>query len=163
MTDLVRRTLLNIDNTLLLDVKVIAENLEVGLLPARVAAGLTGPFGLLGLILASAGIYALVAFTVGQRRKEIGIRMAVGAGKGAVLRMILRKGMVLAVAGMAVGFVFSLGVSQLMRSFLIGIAPADPVTFVFAAIVIVAVAAMASWIPARRAAQIDPMETLRNE
>ena len=118
---------------------------------------------MLGLILASAGIYALIAYTVGQRRREIGIRMAVGADKNAVVRMVIRKGLVLSAYGLAIGFLVSLGFGQIVKSFLIGVPAADPVTFAFSAIVVLGITIAASLVPALRAANVNPIETLRSE
>ncbi len=135
---------------------------SVGLLPQRVAAVVTGVMGLLGLLLAVVGLYGVVSFTVGQRTREIGVRMALGANRANVLGMIMRDGMRLVFVGVAIGMVLSFGATRVMAKFLLGVSPLDPV--VFAAIPIgLALAAMAaSYLPARKAAATDPLEALRS-
>ncbi|HUG40364.1 MAG TPA: ABC transporter permease [Longimicrobiales bacterium] len=159
-----RGALLDVDPRLALSTPQTLESItSVGLLPARVAAIVTGLLAGLGLFLAALGVYGVVAYGVTQRRREIGIRLAVGARTAQVLRMILLSGFRLAAPGLVVGAVAAFGVGQLLRGMLLGVSPADPLTFVAVAAVLLAAVALASWVPARRAAAVDPMEALRAE
>jgi predicted permease len=129
----------------------------------RLITVLLGLFGGLGLVLGAVGIYGVLAYLVSQRQREIGVRIALGARPGDVSRMIVRRGLALAGGGVAVGLVGAFALTGAMRGILYGIAPSDPVTFVGVAVVLLAVAALASWLPARRAAGIDPVAALRAE
>jgi predicted permease len=115
------------------------------------------------LLLGSIGLYGVVSYTVSQRSREIGVRMAMGASRGSVSRMIVREGLALAGAGVALGVVGALLLSRLMGSLLHGVGALDPMTYLGVSAVLVAVAAAASWVPARRAAGVDPAVTLRGE
>jgi predicted permease len=131
------------------------------LAPIQLVAGLAGGFGLIGLLLASTGLYAVIAFSVAQRVREIGVRMALGARASQVMNAILGEGLRLAVVGVAIGLAASFAVTRLMGSFLVGVSSADPVTFVSVVAILVVVAAVASLVPALRAARVDPARTLR--
>ncbi len=120
-------------------------------------------FGALGLVLGALGIYGVLAYLVTQRRREIGVRLALGARTAQVLTMIVRRGMGLALAGIALGLAGAFALARLMRTVLFGVAPGDPATFIGMAVVILGVAALASYLPARRAAAVDPAVTLRDE
>jgi ABC-type antimicrobial peptide transport system permease subunit len=124
---------------------------------------LVGFFGLLALLLAAVGIYGVISYSVGQRTREIGIRMALGAQRGKVFEMILRQGLMLAGSGIALGVVAALGVGRMLAGFLYGVGASDPLTFISLTIFLAAVALAASFFPARRAAKIDPMRALRYE
>ncbi|MGB7022175.1 MAG: ABC transporter permease [Candidatus Acidiferrales bacterium] len=129
----------------------------------RITLILLGAFSGLALVLAAIGIYGVISYSVAQRTHEIGIRMALGAQHRDVLRMILRQGATIAVAGVAIGVVVSLGLTQLMSSLLFSVSAADPLTFAGVAILLVLVALLACYIPARRALRVDPMVALRYE
>jgi putative ABC transport system permease protein len=129
----------------------------------RVIASLLGIFGALALLIAGAGIGGIMALTVSQRVKEIGVRMTLGAQPSAILRMILSQSLLFAVAGVAIGALGALALTGLFRSLLFQVAPTDPATFIAVALVLIACALLASFLPARRAASIDPMVALRNE
>jgi predicted permease len=129
----------------------------------RIFASLTTGFGLLALILACIGIYGIMAYTVSRRTNEIGIRLALGAEPGRVLRMVLGAAWWLTMAGVLVGLAGALGTGRFIASMLYGLKPYDPSTLIGAALLLMFVALAASWIPARRAASIDPMRALRNE
>src|SRR5579864_1662125 len=129
----------------------------------RVTLVLLGLFSALALVLAAIGIYGVISYSVAQRTHEIGIRMALGAQHKDVLRMILRQGVKIAVAGVAIGVVVSLGLTQLMSSLLFSVSAADPLTFAGVAVLLVLVAMLACYIPARRALRVDPMVALRYE
>jgi len=124
---------------------------------------LLGACGALALILAALGLYAVVAHTVGQRRREIGLRMALGANAAGVLRMVLREGLVLAALGAGAGLLLGFGAAQLLRSLLFGVGAADPLTFVGAALVLAATAVLACLAPALSAARVEPLQALRYE
>jgi predicted permease len=134
---------------------------SVSLLPQRVAAGVTGALGLLGLVLAVVGLYGVVAYTVAQRTREIGIRMALGANGGTVLRLVLGDGMRLVVTGVVIGMLLAAGATRLLSAFLFGVSPLDPLVFALIPVGLGAAALLATWLPARRAAATDPQEALR--
>ncbi|HKQ98110.1 MAG TPA: ABC transporter permease [Candidatus Polarisedimenticolia bacterium] len=129
----------------------------------RFRATLLGMFAAVALLLAAIGIYGILTYAVGRRTREIGLRMALGAARGDVVALVLRQGMALAGAGTLIGILGALGLSRLLSGLLFGVSPADPVTFAGVAFVMVAVAFAACWIPARRAAAVDPMVALRSE
>jgi ABC-type antimicrobial peptide transport system permease subunit len=135
----------------------------IGLVPQRMGAAVAGTLGLVGLLLAAIGIYGVTSYAVSRRTKEIGVRMALGADRGAVLSLVLRQGLVLTVCGVGIGLACSAAAAQLLRSLLFGINTLDPLTFGGAAGVFAVVAAVASYLPARRATRVDPMVALRAE
>ena len=129
----------------------------------RFAMQVVGLFGLLAMMLAGIGIYGVMANSVSQRTREIGIRLALGASRGAILRWVLRQGMTLIVVGVSVGLVGAFALTRLLRSLLFGVAPTDLVTYVCLAALLALVALLACYIPARRATKIDPLIALRYE
>ncbi|HET7321400.1 MAG TPA: ADOP family duplicated permease, partial [Longimicrobiaceae bacterium] len=129
----------------------------------RFNASLMAVFAALALLLTAVGIYGVVSFAVRQRTREIGVRMALGASGGRVMRQVTRQGMVPVVVGLAVGLVAALGLTRLLRSMIWGVSATDPLTFAAVAAVLVGVALLASWIPARKATRVDPVEALRAE
>jgi predicted permease len=133
------------------------------LIPQRVAASVSGSLGLVGLLLAAIGIYGVTAHMVTSRTREFGIRMALGAQRGAVMRMVLRQGLVLTIAGAAIGLVLAGATSRLLGSLLFGVGAADPVTFVGSAVLFCLVGLAACYTPARRATTIDASQALRHE
>ena len=133
------------------------------LLPQRVASIVTTVLGFVGLLLAAVGLYGIVAYLVGQRTREIGVRVALGADRRDVLRLVVGEGMRPVAVGMAVGLLLALGATRLLTSFLLGVSPLDALTFVGGAAVLTAVALTASYLPARRAAATDPVRALRVE
>jgi ABC-type antimicrobial peptide transport system permease subunit len=122
-----------------------------------------GIAGLMALGLGIIGIYGVIAYVVSQRAREIGIRLALGARPAALKGMFVRQGVALAVLGAGIGLAAAVGLTRLMTSLLFGVGALDPLTYVGALVVILAAAALASYVPARRAARIDPVETLRAE
>jgi putative ABC transport system permease protein len=129
----------------------------------RFALLLFAAFALTSLILAAAGIYSVIAGTVADRTREIGIRAAIGATRGAILRLVLGQGIVLTQAGLLVGLVGASAVTKFLETLLFGITPLDPATFAAASVMFVLVATFASYIPARRATRVDPVVSLRCE
>jgi len=129
----------------------------------RFQTSLIGLFSLAALMLSAIGIYGLMHYFVAQRTNEIGVRMALGARYGNVLAIVLRQGLTLALIGVAVGIAGALALTHLLRSLLFSITPMDPLTFAAAPAILLVVALSACWIPARRAARIDPMIALRQD
>ncbi len=140
------------------------ENLVLGSLSTqRFNTVLLGLFAALALVLASIGIYGVIAYSVIERTHDIGIRMALGAQPGKILRMVLGRGLVLAGIGTGIGVLGALGMTHLMKTLLFGVSPVDPWTFASVVLVLIGIALMACYIPARRAMRVDPMMALRYE
>jgi len=129
----------------------------------RFTMTLLGVFALLALLLASIGIYGVLSYMVGQRTKEIGVRLALGAQKFDVLRMVLKDGARMTLAGILIGLVGALALTRLMGTMLYGVRPTDPLTFISVAALLAAIAMLACYVPARRAMKVDPMEALRHQ
>jgi len=137
--------------------------LREALAPTRFALGLLGIFAGLALLLAVVGLYASIAYTVSQRTREIGIRVALGASSRAVSRLVLADGVRLTVAGLAAGALIAAAATRALSSLLHGVEPTDPATFAAITLLVAAVALAASWLPARRAVRVDPVDALRAE
>ncbi len=144
-------------------VKTLKEHMSISLFPARMAAIALGSFGVLALVLAAVGIYGVMSHVVAGRTREIGLRMALGAQLSDVRGLILRQGMLLAVIGSVVGLALALSGAQLLKTLLYGVSASDPITFIIVASLLLGVALLACWIPARRASRVDPMIALRAE
>jgi macrolide transport system ATP-binding/permease protein len=152
-----------LDTNLIVTVKPLEENYEFWRLPSRILASMTAALGLLGLLLASVGIYGVVSYAVSRRIREIGIRMSLGANSYGIMTMILKQAMSPVLLGVAVGFAICVPTSRLMSVMLYGISPLDPLTFAGVALFLAAIALLACYIPARRATRVDPAEALRYE
>ena len=141
----------------------MTEHLRNGraLFAVRIGALFGSVFSLLALALAMVGLYGLVSYSVSHRTREIGIRIAIGATVGNVVGLVLRQGLTLASIGVALGAIGALAVTHLMSSLLYGVQSRDPVTFVVGPMLLAVVSVLASWIPARRAAAMDPVRALR--
>jgi predicted permease len=137
-------------------------DMQVALLPAKLGAALLGAFGSLALLLATVGIYGVASFAVARRTREIGIRAALGAQRADVLRLVISESMRRVVIGLVLGLAGALGLARVLASQLYGVGAVDPVTFVATPLVLGLVAFVASWIPARRAAMVDPLVALRD-
>jgi putative ABC transport system permease protein len=144
-------------------IQTMDEILADSLAQPRFQTVLLSVFGILALFLAAVGIYGVVSYSVSQRTHEIGIRMALGAQKGNVLQLVVRQGLRLVFAGVAVGLAAAFVVTRVLRSLLYEVNALDPLTFVSTTLVLLTVALLACWLPARRAAKVDPMVALRYE
>jgi predicted permease len=144
-------------------VRTLSLAMSISLIPQRMAAIIAGTLGLAGLLLATVGLYGIVAYSVGQRRREIGIRMTLGAARGDVQRGVIRDGMKLAGTGVVIGLLASVAASRLLVAYLYGVSPVDSVTYGAVATLFIAVTLLANYLPARRAALADPMVVLRGE
>jgi len=160
----IRRELSSIDAKLqIYSAQTLSEQLSASLRNSQTGAILATAFGILALILAAIGLYGVMAFTVSHRTQEIGIRMALGATAGEVLSMVVRQGLTVSLAGAGAGIVIALGVSHLLTKFLYGVSASDPLTYVAVSAMLTGVAMLSSYIPARRAARVDPITALRYE
>lgn len=139
------------------------EVVDSSLMQERFVAHLGSFFGVFALVLACLGLYGVLSFAVVQRTREIGVRMALGTQHGHVLALVIGNGFKLTLAGTAIGLAGGLAVSRLISSLLYGVAPTDPATFASVVLLLVSVAILASWLPARRAAKVDPMVAPRTE
>jgi len=143
------------------DARTLRGQVDRSLAPQRLNVWLLATFGLVALLLAAIGIYGVASYSVSQRTREIGIRMALGAGHGDVLRLVLQQGLVLVAIGILVGAGTALIVTRLLSGLLFGVTATDPMTFTGTALVLMAVAAIATYVPARRATLVDPLVALR--
>jgi macrolide transport system ATP-binding/permease protein len=160
----VRREIAQLDARLpVFGVMVAEENLTLAYMGPRVAAGMATTFGVLALVLATIGLYSVMTYAVSQRTHEIGIRMALGARVRDVVRLIVRQGMRMVVIGMVLGLVGAFALTRVLASLLLGVGTTDSITFVGVAVLLVTVAFLACYIPARRAARVDPLVALRHE
>lgn len=145
------------------DVRSMEDHMGIALLPARLGGTVLGIFGLLGLTLAAVGIYGVMAYSVSQRSRELGIRVALGASRRSVLGLVLGEGMRLAVIGTVIGIVGSLAAARLVQGLLYDVSAIDPVAFTLVPATLITVAALAVYLPARRAASVDPIRALKSE
>jgi putative ABC transport system permease protein len=145
------------------DVKTLEERVEDSLYQERIVAKLASLFGLLALALTCLGLYGVLAYTVGRRMPEIGIRVALGATPRDVLRLIVGQGLLLTMIGAGIGLAVAIIVTRLLRSFLFGISPTDSLTFISITFLLIVTGLLACYLPARRAAQVDPLLALRHE
>jgi putative ABC transport system permease protein len=150
-------------NLPLFDVRTIEEHMLISTFIARMAASMLGVFGLLGLLLAGVGLYGVIAFNAAERTREIGLRMALGAGRTQVVWLVLRDGFALAATGILVGTALAFGAGRLVAGQLTGVSGADPLSFAGTVALLGAVAAVACALPARRAATLSPLTALRRD
>src|SRR5690606_8589941 len=142
-------------------VLTMGDILDQGLWAARLGAILLGIFGLLALVLAAVGVYGVMAYAVGQRSREIAVRLALGANAATVRRQVLAQGLALAGLGVVLGILAGIALSRVMVGLMYEVSPYDPVTLVAIPALLMAVAALAIYVPARRASRVDPLVALR--
>jgi predicted permease len=150
-------------NVPLFDVRTIAEHLEISVFVQRMIASLLGAFGALALLMVTIGLYGVIAAMAAQRTAEIGLRMALGAGTRDIVTLILRQGFVMIGGGIAAGLIVAVAVTRLFKSLLVGVSTTDAVSFAATTVLLLIVGLAATYLPARRASAIDPLQALRNE
>jgi putative ABC transport system permease protein len=164
LVEAVRREVTALDKSMALaDIRPLSEIADAAFARERFATLLIGLFAAAAMLLAAIGIYGVMSYTVTQRKRELGIRLALGAGTGDVLRMVIWQGMRLAIVGVAIGLITSALLTRLMASLLFGIGVYDPLSFAGVAALLAVIALIACYLPARRAAKVDPMVALRYE
>jgi putative ABC transport system permease protein len=164
LTRAIRSALDRLDPGLpLADVRTMSQLVAANVAQRRLSVQLLSGFAGGALLLSALGLYGVVAFTVSQRTREIGIRVALGAQRRNVLGLIIGQGMRLALLGVTLGTIGAFGLTRVLQRLLYEIKPSDPLTFLAVPLTLIAVAAVACWLPARRAARVDPMEALRSE
>jgi ABC-type antimicrobial peptide transport system permease subunit len=147
----------------LTDVKTMQEHMRLPLAPAKLLAAVSSSFGVLALLLAAMGLYGVMSYVVGSRTREMGIRIALGAQTSGVLRLVIGQGLRLAFTGIALGVVAAVAFTRVLASVLYGVGPTDVATFIGVVLLLIAVALLASYMPARRATKVDPLVALRSE
>jgi ABC-type antimicrobial peptide transport system permease subunit len=145
------------------DLNTLGELATRSLWQQRLFSGMFTSFALIALLLAVTGVYAMMAYAVSQRTHEIGVRMALGARAAGVTKMVVGQGMAIAALGVAIGLAGAFAATRVMGGMLAGVSPDDPLSFGLVAGILAGVALLASWLPARRAARVDPMVALRSE
>jgi predicted permease len=163
MVEPLRREMAKLDPALAVQVQTLKEHMNLALFPAEAAGALLGTFGLLALALSVVGLYGMLAYTVSQRTRELGIRTALGAQTTDVLKLIMLQGMKLALIGMVIGLVAALLSTRVLSFLLYGISATDPLTFCGVTLAFFGIVLLASYVPARRATKVDPMIALRYE
>ena len=159
-----RREVQRLDSRLaLVTAETLDQHMALPLFPARAAGAFLGTFGVLALVLAVVGVYGVIAYSVSQRTQEVGIRMALGARQSDVLRLVVWQGLKLTLVGVSIGLVGALAATRALSSLLYGISSADPLSYLAVASLLLIVASLASYIPARRATRVDPIVALRYE
>jgi len=163
-TELLRKNVLDLDPELtIFNAGSLKDQLAMPLFPARISAIVLGIFGALALVLAATGLFALMAYAVARRTREIGIRMALGAQPSQVLSSVLGRALLLCAVGISIGVLLALATGRLLSSVLYGVSPRDPATYAIALVLMLAVALLAAWNPASRAIRVDPARTLREQ
>ncbi|HEY0367924.1 MAG TPA: FtsX-like permease family protein, partial [Pyrinomonadaceae bacterium] len=150
-------------NLPLYDVKTFTDHMKLALFPAKIAATVLGVFGFVALMLAAIGVYGITSYAVAQRTHEIGVRLALGAQLNDVLKLVLGHGLKLTIIGAALGLFGAFLVTRAITSVLYGVSATDPWTFGFVSLLLIGVALVASYVPARRATKVEPLIALRNE
>jgi putative ABC transport system permease protein len=150
-------------NLPLVEIKTMAQRVNESFWPTRTMSNLVGIFGAIALLLACAGLYGVLSYAVAQRTREIGLRLALGAQAGDVLRLIIRQGLRLALGGVALGLIAALGLTRVLARFLHGVSATDPLTFAVIPPLLIAVTLLACYLPARRATKVDLLAAIRRE
>ncbi len=164
MIGAVRSQVQSLDSNMpLFDVKTLNEHMKLALFPAKVAATVLGVFGLVALLLSAIGVYGITSYAVAQRTHEIGVRLALGAQLSDVLRLVLSHGLKLTLIGAALGLSGAYLATRAITSVLYGVSATDPLTFGFVSVLLIGVALVACYVPARRATKVEPLIALRNE
>jgi ABC-type antimicrobial peptide transport system permease subunit len=145
------------------DVKTLTEQVDQALIQERLVASLSSLFSVLALLLAAVGLYGLMTYAVNRRTGEIGIRMALGAARGQIASMILHETLQLVLMGLGIGIPAAIAATRLIQSELYGLKSTDPMTLAIAISIMASIAAVAAYLPARRASRVEPMVTLRTE
>jgi putative ABC transport system permease protein len=145
------------------DIRTMNQLVAEAIAPQRFILFMLGLFAGLALLLASVGIYSVMAYAVTQRTNEIGVRLALGASPGAVLKMVVRQGMTLALAGIGIGLIAAIALTRVMKTLLFGVGATDPLTYAAVTLLLTLAALLACWIPARRATKVDPLTALRHD
>ena len=160
----VRQTVLEVDpNQPVANIQTLKEIVKKSLSQRRFILALIGGFAGAALLLAAIGLYGVMGYAVSQRTREIGVRMALGARQRDVISMVVGQGMRIVLIGLAVGMIGAVGLSRLLQGFLFEIKPTDPTTFMGVSLILLLVALLACWLPARRASRVNPMVALRTE
>ena len=160
----IRREVQAVDPSLpVFDITTFQQQFREGFQLQRLGAATVAAFGALALALAAVGLFGLISFSVSRRTHEIGVRMALGAQPQEVLTLVLREGLALAAAGVAIGLAGALGLTRFLASLLYGVKPSDPLTITLAVLTLAVVVLLACYIPARRATKVDPVVALRYE
>jgi putative ABC transport system permease protein len=164
LTAAVRRAVAEVDPLIsVAQVRPMSSYVDQARAGTRFALVLIGAFAVIAVVLSGVGLYGVLSTAVRQRTAEIGVRMALGAPTSGIFQLVIGQGMRLSLAGIGVGFLASLALTRVLRSLLVGVAPTDPVTFAAVALLFFAIAVVACWLPARRAAGLDPSIALRDE
>jgi putative ABC transport system permease protein len=164
MSEQLRAAVFSLDPTLpVYDIALLDDRLAAQVAPVRTVAVLSSAYAFLALFLAGFGLFAVLAHDVSQRTHEIGIRMALGALPRSVLLLVLREGLFLTLAGLAAGVAAAVLITRMMQTLLFGVSPTEPAVFCAIAALLIFVAVLACWVPARRAMRLDPLDALRQE
>jgi len=147
----------------LFDVRTLNEHIDEALSQERMIATLLGAFGLLALLLAAVGIYGVMSYSVTQRTRELGVRIALGAKPSDILKLVVGRGLMLTLIGSALGLLAAVSLTRVVEGLLFGVKATDPVIFVAITVLLTGVALVASFVPARRASKVDPMTAVRYE
>jgi putative ABC transport system permease protein len=160
----VQETLRSIDPSLpVFAIRTLEASAGAALIAQRTGSMLLGLFGIVALFLSATGLYGVLAYSVSERQREIGIRIALGASAGDMVKLVIGQGVKLIMLGTAIGLLAALGVTRLIASLIFGVSPTDPLTFAGVAVLLVIFALLACYLPARRAAKVDPMVALKCE
>jgi predicted permease len=164
IADEIRSLVMSLNPNLpIVSAQTLEDSTALGLVPQRVAVSVSGSLGIVGVLLAAIGIYGVTAYWVTRQTREIGIRLALGAQRAEIVRMVLRQGLSIAAIGAGIGLALAAGASQLLATFLFGVPPFDPVIFAGAAVLFAVIGLAACYVPVRCATRIDAMEALRYE